>query len=65
LHVEEVMELLDICVTTKYFQSGDIFYQIKRRYGNGKLLNAYGHQKEYICGKVRESSIRYSRPQNR
>jgi hypothetical protein len=34
LQVEDVVELLDICLTTTYFQFEDKFYQKKRRAWN-------------------------------
>jgi hypothetical protein len=38
LQVEDMMELLDICLTTMYFQFGDIFYQQKEGMAMGNSL---------------------------
>jgi hypothetical protein len=46
LQVEDVMELLDICLTTTYFQFEDKFYPHKRNYGNGRpngSVNMFTH----------------------
>jgi hypothetical protein len=42
LQVVDVVELLDSCLTTMYFQFEDKFCQKKRGYGNGKLTISGG-----------------------
>jgi hypothetical protein len=63
LQVEDVMELLDICITTMYFQFEDKFYQQKEGMTMGNSLfwsviySIYG----MLCG----NNTGYSRPQSR
>jgi hypothetical protein len=38
LHIEDVIELLDICLTTTYFQFEDKFYQQKEGMAMGNSL---------------------------
>jgi hypothetical protein len=63
LQVEDVMELLDICLKTTYFQLEDKFHQKKIGYDNGKLTISDGQL--YIYGILGGNKIGYSRPQNR